>query len=1163
MKILRVNLRAFGPFTDLEIDLSEGREGFHVIYGPNEAGKSSSLRALRQLLYGMPARSTDDFIHPYKKMRIGGILQHSDGTVIQVTRRKGNVNTLRDGDDDQPVDEARFQKFLGNIDEQVFATMFGIGHEDLVRGGEEIVQGGGEVGQALFAAGSGISDLRRVQAALQDEAEALFTPAASTRKINKTISAFREKQKALRDAQLPGQDWDRHDTALREALARRRDVDRELQSMEAELHRLGRIRNALPLIAKRRERLKERNAFTDAVLLPEDFGDRRARLMADLQVAESSRDLVREDLEETAQALARLLVDPAVIDRAERIEELYRELGSYQKAAGDRIKLQDRRDILRSEAREILSGLRKDLSLEDADTLRLERTRTARIQELGKQYERLMERLDSAREALPRLDTRIGGLAEELSALEPPLPMEGLDEALERAAGVVALEDHLLSERVEIAGARRSLKRSLERQTLWKGSLEMLDRLPLPSPGDMDVLERRMDEAEREVSELRSQLQEEEEALIKADGELKGLELEGEVPSERDLVAARVHRDDIWQRVRRALEAGERPAESPDPDMSLEEAYEAGLRRADELADRLRREADRVARKAKLVADRETGKERLDRLKAGLEEAGRAKDAAWSAWQGIWGPAGIHPRSPREMRNWFQEQRNLIERFQGILERERKAEAVESHFEACRQELDDRLRALSLPPAGENEKLSALAGRCRRIVRMQEALGSTREKLKSEKQEKELERKEAAARLHKAEQDLSRWQDEWEGAVKPLGLEAEALPAQAGVVMEDLAVLFDKLKEADILNKRIAGIDRDSEAYAGRVNELLARAAPDLKDRPVEQAVPELQARLNRAREDGSQKARLEKQQERQGARLRDAEARILELTSAVNVLCQEAGCPGYEDLAEAEARSNRLRKMESDLEGLEEQLRSLSGGAPVEAFVEEAGKVDPDEIEGRLLRLEEDMGGLREERTSLDRKIGEERNELSKMDGSSRAAGIAEEAQEILAVLERSVENYARLRLASTVLARAVERYRERHQGPVLKRTNELFARLTLGRFQGIRAEYDEQGTPVLVGVRPGGNEMVPVFGMSDGTADQLYLALRLASLEAYLEANEPMPFIVDDILIKFDDDRARAALEALAELSCKTQVIFFTHHRHLVELAEKSGTRHCITLP
>ena len=121
-------------------------------------------------------------------------------------------------------------------------------------------------------------------------------------------------------------------------------------------------------------------------------------------------------------------------------------------------------------------------------------------------------------------------------------------------------------------------------------------------------------------------------------------------------------------------------------------------------------------------------------------------------------------------------------------------------------------------------------------------------------------------------------------------------------------------------------------------------------------------------------------------------------------------------------------------------------------------------------------------------------------MDGSARAVELAEDAQTILAKLETDVKRYAHLRFASTVLAQAIERYREKHQGPILKRTNELFAHLTLNSFKGVRADFDDHDNPVLVGVRGGGEE-VRVEGMSDGTNDQLYLALRLASLETYLK--------------------------------------------------------------
>jgi uncharacterized protein YhaN len=120
------------------------------------------------------------------------------------------------------------------------------------------------------------------------------------------------------------------------------------------------------------------------------------------------------------------------------------------------------------------------------------------------------------------------------------------------------------------------------------------------------------------------------------------------------------------------------------------------------------------------------------------------------------------------------------------------------------------------------------------------------------------------------------------------------------------------------------------------------------------------------------------------------------------------------------------------------------------------------------------------------------------------------------------------------------------------MQRSSELFARMTLGRFQGLRLEYTEKGDGYLAGVRPGG-ETVTVSGMSDGSADQLYLAVRLAGLEAYLEKREPIPFVIDDILIQFDDERAGATLQVLAELSEKTQVLFFTHHRHLIDLVKR----------
>ena len=107
MRILSLDLLAFGPFTDVSLPLDEGHYGLHVIYGANEAGKSSALRALSQFFYGIPHNSSDNFIHTNQNMRIGATLRHSTGNVLECIRRKGQKKTLRAADDEQVIDDQR------------------------------------------------------------------------------------------------------------------------------------------------------------------------------------------------------------------------------------------------------------------------------------------------------------------------------------------------------------------------------------------------------------------------------------------------------------------------------------------------------------------------------------------------------------------------------------------------------------------------------------------------------------------------------------------------------------------------------------------------------------------------------------------------------------------------------------------------------------------------------------------------------------------------------------------------------------------------------------------------------------------------------------------------------------------------------------------------
>ncbi|MFD1960170.1 ATP-binding protein [Novosphingobium panipatense] len=182
----------------------------------------------------------------------------------------------------------------------------------------------------------------------------------------------------------------------------------------------------------------------------------------------------------------------------------------------------------------------------------------------------------------------------------------------------------------------------------------------------------------------------------------------------------------------------------------------------------------------------------------------------------------------------------------------------------------------------------------------------------------------------------------------------------------------------------------------------------------------------------------------------------------------------------------------------------------------------------------------------------GHARSAFTALDaGGTAAVDAASDAEQAKAELEVLAEQYILKRAQALTLKWAIEKYRERHQDPLLLRAGDLFSILTAGRYAALRVDADGS-VPRLLGLRDDRRTMVEVGAMSEGTTDQLFLALRLAALEQSVKAGVNLPFLADDLFVNFDDERAEAGFRVLAEVACSTQVLFFTHHPHLVEIAK-----------
>jgi uncharacterized protein YhaN len=160
------------------------------------------------------------------------------------------------------------------------------------------------------------------------------------------------------------------------------------------------------------------------------------------------------------------------------------------------------------------------------------------------------------------------------------------------------------------------------------------------------------------------------------------------------------------------------------------------------------------------------------------------------------------------------------------------------------------------------------------------------------------------------------------------------------------------------------------------------------------------------------------------------------------------------------------------------------------------------------------------------------------------------QEAAAVEAEIEEAVEAYVDLTVQETLLRAAIDVYRDRNQGPILMRAKDLFAELTDGAYAGLRADINERGETILI-AEDALRGSLEIGALSDGTVDSLYLALRLAVVQEHNARHEPIPFVADDLLLNLDNKRAQAALRTLAAMAASNQVLLFTHHAHIVDLA------------
>lgn len=271
--------------------------------------------------------------------------------------------------------------------------------------------------------------------------------------------------------------------------------------------------------------------------------------------------------------------------------------------------------------------------------------------------------------------------------------------------------------------------------------------------------------------------------------------------------------------------------------------------------------------------------------------------------------------------------------------------------------------------------------------------------------------------------------------------------------------------------------------------------------------------------------------------------------TKALAALGAEPEADPMETAQNAEALLSSLREAELNAESASKLAQRLTVAPlpPMEPIPEDGMEGTPRftkaETEDYLVRTRE---RLRTVRRDLDRSEG-----LFDLLGDPMVLG-TEEAR-LKSDIERYQAEFDALDIAADALRQANARLQTLFSPLISRRAAALMARMTDSAYAGVYFDREMH----FAAQRSGDVDVRQLEYLSDGTRSQLYLAVRLAICELLLPKDEPCPLILDDVLLTFDDHRAKDTLRLLKELSRDRQILLFTcqsrEQRLLRELEEE----------
>lgn len=1121
MRLNRLDLIRYGRFKDAKIAFPKPAGGLPdvtVIFGPNEAGKSTTFNGFLELLFGFKAGA-----HPYafryerSDLLVGAELDLPGRGPMVLRRNSKRVQSLLDADD-RPINEAILSGALHGLSRDIYEERFSLNEKSLREGGERIAGAQGDLGQLLHAGLSGLTGMATTLDALSERADKFHKKRGRGNVLKTGSERLKDISRALRTDQLTTerernlrQGRDRAVDAFNAAdAALRQSHQRQAASMAAALWY-----DRTSDIAMLTQALTD---YPDGPNLPVGTAERVAGLVEKIAAQTDLITQAQDDIAKQDQIIAEHPADPvatALAAELERLDQIVIDgaplMGRASTAQADLARRIADRDSLHRKIDDILSILKVPDATPSAIALAadtLENIATA-----------VQDCITADMSAKAAHDAVAAARLQQGDTPAEPQDMTALRatyDVWQSAADLTAFEAERDQSMARLTKATAALPEN------WK----VLVSSGLPARETLEDVSRDWAALCANLASARNDLDARAAELAETQADLAALEAAPDAVDIAMTEQTRRARDMVWQQHRDDLTA--LTADQFQAAMYADDSTRAHYLTGAEARQRL------LAAQAKAhsaQARHDTAKSRYDSLigqRDGLSDMCSALAIALGLEKGA-APAAFAARHQA-----------LTVAAEAAAELSNAEKALKDRSARQNAACDALLQAAA--PHGMTTSQADLPMQVQRSLTLEDS----DRKIWAKWQDGERTIAALTEKATRCQTDSEMAQAQLDHLTAALPIPDKSLTAVSAALphLRSLQGIYDDHQK---LLVRITALEQAIAMLAdgaGRLAQILADLEDAIGHDPID-VIDRARSRVASAmRTDEIRSAAVDRKDETE---LLQHQA-VVSSKTATNDLNSCFEGQGGDSLLPHERVASLVERdrLRAQAAALDRERHKAREGVDADLFAEELSMM-PDAT--RAAELEQALNDAQITRdTARDAQREADRLHREAFEAAD-SSDLATEQATLLEELRSGARNAAVARLGVLAARGALRRLAAERRSSMLHDVEDAFVTMTTPAWTGVDVWSQAEGEK-LVGVQPDGST-VPVEQMSTGTMGQLYFALRLAGYRSFARDPGPLPMILDDIMETFDDTRARAALTLCAEIGANGQAILFTHHAHLVELA------------